>query len=65
MTINDFPVRRGGRRNDLERQAGPGAPGVAAAFREAVTDETLMPTEVMLATMHATIRAAEGAGGRG
>jgi predicted dehydrogenase/threonine dehydrogenase-like Zn-dependent dehydrogenase len=37
----------------------------AGAFRQAVTGGAAMPTEAMLATMHATIRAAGGTGSRG
>jgi len=37
----------------------------AATFRQAVAGGADMPTEAMLATMRATIRAAEGPGGRG
>ena len=48
---------RAGRTRDTER-----APRRST---QAVTGGAAMPTEVMLATMRATIRAAEGAGGRG
>ena len=65
VTINDFrsaeadgkTIWKGRRTRDTER-----AP---RRSDEAITGGAALPTEVMLATMRATIRAAEGAGGRG
>jgi predicted dehydrogenase len=60
IVIEDFrAVTADGRRVWRGRQD-KGHDGLAAAFRQAVTGAGDLPTEEMLATMRATIRAAEG-----
>ena len=56
--------RRTARRSGRAARTRGTAP-CAAAFRQAVAGGAAMPTEAMLATMRATIRAAGGTGGHG
>ena len=65
IVIDDFrSVTADGRKLWKGRQD-KGHDALAAAFRRAVAGETDLPTEEMLATMRATIRAAEGRGEHG
>ena len=65
VTINDFRSAEADGKAIWKGRPDKGHRACAAAFHEAVTGVAALPTEVMLATMRATIRAAEGAGGRG
>jgi predicted dehydrogenase/threonine dehydrogenase-like Zn-dependent dehydrogenase len=65
VVINDFRRAEAGGQVLWKGRQDKGHRACAAAFRRAVTDGTALPTEAMLATMRATIRAAEGADGRG
>ena len=65
VVINDFRSAEADGKTIWKGRADKGHRACAAAFHEAVTGGTALPTEVMLATMRATIRAAEGAAGRG
>jgi hypothetical protein len=65
VTISDFRSAEANGKTIWKGRPDKGHRACAAAFHEAVTGGAVLPTEVMLATMRATIRAAEGAGGRG
>jgi predicted dehydrogenase/threonine dehydrogenase-like Zn-dependent dehydrogenase len=65
VTIYDFRCAEADGETIWKGRQDKGHRACAAAFHEAVTDGAALPTEVMMATMRATIRAAEGAGGRG
>ena len=65
VTINDFRSAEADGKTIWKGRPDKGHRACAAAFHEAITSGAALPTEVMLATMRATIRAAEGAGGRG
>jgi hypothetical protein len=65
VTINDFRSAEADGKTIWKGRPDKGHRACAAAFREAVTGGAALPTEVMLATMRAAIRAAEGPGRRG
>ena len=65
VVIDDFRCAEADGKTIWKGRPDKGHRVCAAAFHEAVTGGAVLPTEIMLATMRATIRAAEGAGGRG
>jgi predicted dehydrogenase/threonine dehydrogenase-like Zn-dependent dehydrogenase len=65
VVINDFRRAEAGGKVLWKGRQDKGHRGSAAAFRRAVTDGAALPTEAMLATMRATIRATEGPNGHG
>ena len=65
VTIDDFRSAEADGKTIWKGRQDKGHRACAAAFHEAITGGAALPTEVMLATMRATIRAAEGAGGLG
>jgi predicted dehydrogenase/threonine dehydrogenase-like Zn-dependent dehydrogenase len=62
VVIDDFRSATAGGRNIWKGRQDKGHRALARAFRQAVAGETELPTEDMLATMRATIRAAAGSG---
>ena len=65
VVIDDFRRAEADGKTIWKGRPDKGHRACAAAFHEAVTGGAALPTEVMLATMRATIRAVEGTGGRG
>jgi predicted dehydrogenase/threonine dehydrogenase-like Zn-dependent dehydrogenase len=63
VVINDFSSAEADRKTLWKGRQDKGHRACAAAFRQAVAGEAGLPTEVMLATMRATIRAAGGTDG--
>jgi predicted dehydrogenase/threonine dehydrogenase-like Zn-dependent dehydrogenase len=64
VVINDFRSAEADGKTIWKGRQDKGHRSCAAAFRAAVAGETGLPTEAMLATMRATIRAAGGPGDR-
>ena len=60
VVINDFRSAEADGKTIWKGRQDKGHRACAAAFHEAITGGAALPTEVMLATMRATIRAAEG-----
>jgi predicted dehydrogenase/threonine dehydrogenase-like Zn-dependent dehydrogenase len=65
LVIDDFRSAKLDGRTLWKGRQDKGHHAAAAAFRKAVTDGPPLPTETMLATMRATIRAADPGGCRG
>ena len=65
VVIDDFRIATADGKSLWKGRQDKGHRALATAFRQAVAGETELPTEDMLATMRATIRAAAGRGDHG